>query len=225
MVDLDIGTENLRWMGDTRFVLGFLKGVVSNRNYKARIRMDVVESDKIEMARMARERSHVATTSVGKGHDPLDRDKGKDGRPNLGGPSSAQTENNHTNGHASNSPTQDAKQHEEKESRHEDGADESGIPEAKPLEPTDKWLTIDSGSSSTEAVTADGAPNSILYFYAGTMPWVSRDLNQWPVATLGEGAINVVVQRLVSPPEPKQIHLKTDIDVRVGKQVDNGQCN
>jgi sphingosine kinase len=26
MADLDIGTEHLRWMGDTRFLLGFLKG-------------------------------------------------------------------------------------------------------------------------------------------------------------------------------------------------------
>jgi hypothetical protein len=26
MADLDIGTEHLRWMGDTRFVYGFLRG-------------------------------------------------------------------------------------------------------------------------------------------------------------------------------------------------------
>ena len=26
MADLDIGTENLRWMGDARFVFGFLRG-------------------------------------------------------------------------------------------------------------------------------------------------------------------------------------------------------
>lgn len=26
MADLDIGTENLRWMGDTRFMVGLFKG-------------------------------------------------------------------------------------------------------------------------------------------------------------------------------------------------------
>lgn len=26
MAELDIGTENWRWMGDTRFFLGFLRG-------------------------------------------------------------------------------------------------------------------------------------------------------------------------------------------------------
>jgi len=26
MADLDIGTENLRWMGDTRFMVGLLRG-------------------------------------------------------------------------------------------------------------------------------------------------------------------------------------------------------
>ena len=26
MADLDIGTENLRWMGDTRFIYGLLRG-------------------------------------------------------------------------------------------------------------------------------------------------------------------------------------------------------
>jgi sphingosine kinase len=26
MADLDVGTENLRWMGDTRFLVGLLRG-------------------------------------------------------------------------------------------------------------------------------------------------------------------------------------------------------
>ena len=29
MAEVDIGTENLRWMGDSRFVIGFLKGCKS----------------------------------------------------------------------------------------------------------------------------------------------------------------------------------------------------
>lgn len=30
MADLDIGTENLRWMGDARFVFGFIRGCKSS---------------------------------------------------------------------------------------------------------------------------------------------------------------------------------------------------
>ena len=55
MVDLDIGTEHLRWMGDIRFTLGFIKGVAASRNHLCRIKMRVVAEDKVEMARAARE--------------------------------------------------------------------------------------------------------------------------------------------------------------------------
>lgn len=33
MADLDIGTENLRWMGDARFIFGFLRGCKSSEFY------------------------------------------------------------------------------------------------------------------------------------------------------------------------------------------------
>lgn len=75
MVDLDIGTENLKWMGDTRFVLGFLKGIVSSTNSRARIRINMVEDDKASMARIARERSHVVPATMGVGLDPLNPGK------------------------------------------------------------------------------------------------------------------------------------------------------
>jgi sphingosine kinase len=56
MVDLDIGTENMRWMGDSRFVLGFIRGAVANRARKVRIKMKIVEhgADKVHLARVAR---------------------------------------------------------------------------------------------------------------------------------------------------------------------------
>ena len=205
MVDLDIGTENLRWMGDTRFVLGFLKGVVSSKNFKARIRMDVVESNKVEMARIARERSHVAPATMGKGHDPLhpkngNGDKNGDGKngktKNTAAGSkpvsaSAHTEptvgsnNNHTHSGDENGNGTESKE-----------IDDGPLPEATPLEPTEKWVTVDSGTKRAEP-TIDGTPTSILYFYAGMMPWVSRDLNQWPVATVNQGVVDVAIQRVV----------------------------
>lgn len=214
MVDLDIGTENLRWMGDTRFVLGFLKGVVSSKNFKARIRMDVVESNKVEMARIARERSHVAPATMGKGHDPLHPKNGggdgKDGKTkstagSKHASSSADTEpmvgsnGNHTD------PTEDEKEKGNGNGTQSKEIDDGPLPEAKPLEPTEKWTTIDSGTKQTEP-TIDGNPTSILYFYAGMMPWVSRDLNQWPVATVNQGVVDVAIQRVV------RSHFLTHVD-------------
>jgi sphingosine kinase len=74
MCDLDIGTENLRWMGDSRLVYGFLRGVVQMKPYKCRLKFKVVETDKIEMARKAREaaKPFISTAkAVRSGTNPL----------------------------------------------------------------------------------------------------------------------------------------------------------
>lgn len=231
MVDLDIGTEGLRWMGDARFVLGFLKGVVSNSNFKARIRINVVEDDKIHMARIARERSHVAPATMGEGQDPLnpgrqgrnpsgsaktdvvDNRKAKDKQPSNGNGSGSNGTDGSNGGnegsHSARPELAKVKGEDEAEAEAEGsqpGGDDGPLPDAKPLQPDDTWLTIDSGSKKpkieqNQNQKQDGkqaAPDSILYFYAGMMPWVSRDLNQWPVATVGQGVVDIAIQRVVS---------------------------
>ncbi|GAA96812.1 uncharacterized protein L969DRAFT_54632 [Mixia osmundae IAM 14324] len=42
MADVDLGTEDNRWMGDTRFVLGFVQGVLSERTYNCTLSMRIV---------------------------------------------------------------------------------------------------------------------------------------------------------------------------------------
>ncbi len=37
---------------------------------------------------------------------------------------------------------------------------------------------------------------------AGMMPWIARDLMQWPVATSGQGVIDLVIQSIVSCVSP-----------------------
>jgi sphingosine kinase len=38
MADLDLGTEHLRWMGDTRFVYGYLReGTLNIRSYPLKV--------------------------------------------------------------------------------------------------------------------------------------------------------------------------------------------
>ncbi|KZT26357.1 hypothetical protein NEOLEDRAFT_1091226 [Neolentinus lepideus HHB14362 ss-1] len=49
MADLDLGTEHLRWMGDTRFVVGFLRGIVKYSPCPATLSIKVVESDKTKL--------------------------------------------------------------------------------------------------------------------------------------------------------------------------------
>ncbi|KAG0144957.1 hypothetical protein CROQUDRAFT_707389 [Cronartium quercuum f. sp. fusiforme G11] len=46
MADLDVGTEHWRWMGETRFILGYLKGALANPKQRCRLDVLVVESDK-----------------------------------------------------------------------------------------------------------------------------------------------------------------------------------
>ncbi|CAE6433423.1 unnamed protein product [Rhizoctonia solani] len=49
MADLDLGTENLRWMGDARFVAGFLRGVVSNKPCAMTLSIKMANNDKAQM--------------------------------------------------------------------------------------------------------------------------------------------------------------------------------
>ncbi|GAB1517206.1 sphinganine kinase lcb4 [Rhizoctonia solani] len=49
MADLDLGTENMRWMGDTRFIAGFLRGVASNKPCAMTLSIKVASRDKAQM--------------------------------------------------------------------------------------------------------------------------------------------------------------------------------
>ncbi|KAF8121953.1 ATP-NAD kinase-like domain-containing protein [Boletus edulis] len=67
MADVDIETEHLRWMGDLRFVWGFLRGVVTRKTCKMELSMKVVEQDKSQMvdALYARRRSAAKGAAPG----------------------------------------------------------------------------------------------------------------------------------------------------------------
>ncbi|KAF7305006.1 DAGKc domain-containing protein [Mycena kentingensis (nom. inval.)] len=49
IADLDIGTENLRWMGEARFTVGFLRGVMKFKPCSIQISYKLAESDKNKM--------------------------------------------------------------------------------------------------------------------------------------------------------------------------------
>ena len=151
MVDLDIGTENLRWMGDTRFIVGFIRGVMQKKNHRCRMRLKVVGDDKVEMARRAREQAEKwigrrslvddpdSQTLAGK-TDTSRTGDGAASSPDHGetlSGSSARTEA--ANGHAL--PASDT--------RGELSTQTTTLPTPVPLEPDDTWLTIDTGKAGS----------------------------------------------------------------------------
>lgn len=189
MVDLDFGTEHLRWMGDTRFIYGYVRGVVQSKNYKMRMRFDVTNTDKEAMARAARDAARADMT-------PLKPGERRDSHAVVQGPQTASASSKAlANGSI--------------------GSEDDGpIAPHVPLQPNDSWVTIESntdkrlrrGSTSPPTTPGDkmgGWQNgdSLSYFYAGLMPWVSRDLNCWPVVLPGSGEIDMVVQRVISRKE------------------------
>lgn len=64
MADLDIETEHLRWMGDIRFVWGYLRGVVARKTCKMEFSMKVAEQDKSRMVDALHARRMSATNGV-----------------------------------------------------------------------------------------------------------------------------------------------------------------
>ncbi|KAF8334184.1 ATP-NAD kinase-like domain-containing protein [Cantharellus anzutake] len=55
MSDLDVGTEHLRWMGDSRFIYGYLRGLIAKKPCPIKVSMKVVESDKQKLLERIRE--------------------------------------------------------------------------------------------------------------------------------------------------------------------------
>ncbi|ESK81332.1 sphingosine kinase, partial [Moniliophthora roreri MCA 2997] len=49
MADLDLGTEHLRWMGDTRFFYGFLRGLIKFKSCALELSYKIAEEDKNTM--------------------------------------------------------------------------------------------------------------------------------------------------------------------------------
>lgn len=49
MADVDLGTEHMRWMGGTRFVVGFIQRALAGPRYDCEVSMRIIESDKHRM--------------------------------------------------------------------------------------------------------------------------------------------------------------------------------
>jgi len=57
MADLDLGTEHLRWMGESRFLYGLLRGIAYNDICPVQLSVKIAETDKHKMAAIAHARN------------------------------------------------------------------------------------------------------------------------------------------------------------------------
>ncbi|BEI82958.1 hypothetical protein CcaverHIS002_0308260 [Cutaneotrichosporon cavernicola] len=212
MVDLDIGTENLRWIGDSRFLYGYLRGIMQNKSCKARIQLNIVDDDKEKMAREAVEAAAAdrGPKTVGGGTDPLQLIRGVqtmsvasqavangDGYGDGLTPSGSRKSSG-----LSAKPIGSLMPADAASPAPVNGAvnDDERLPLADLLEPTEAWVTVDSSGSArhdpqsaTQNAWSEG--EAMLFLYSGLMPYVARDLNQWPVIRAGSGVIDIVLQR------------------------------
>lgn len=166
MVDLDIGTESLRWMGDTRFVLGFLKGVALSKTFQCRVHLDVRESDKVEMARKARERVKVPIMYGDEGDRAVEGVREMLGDIQLGDPEEAVAGvSNAADGQADGADESDdiGQSSTSKHVPPASGTDEASGPldESKKLEKGPGWLTILSGTAKDGAYPKPHTENAI----------------------------------------------------------------
>jgi sphingosine kinase len=145
MVDLDIGTESIRWIGDARFFLGFLRGVLSNKRQDMRLRLNVKEDDKVEMARRARQVAGEARgMEIGGGINPLDANSGSQGLISGDKETGAKKPN------GSHTKLDDTEKERGVRVENLDGP----LPAARALKVDDSWVVIESGAGGPSPVAS-----------------------------------------------------------------------
>lgn len=165
MADLDVGTDNWRWMGETRFVLGYIKGALQNSKQNCRLDVLLVEQDKlkieqnwIEQRNQMKDASAYSTTPS-PAIPPVDSslvDGEHGGLPSL--------LYGDVRTPISKRPLPS--------------------PQTSKLSPDtatdDQWYTLE------EPITS---------IYAGTLPFMSADLLEFPMKLSGDGSIDIIVHQ------------------------------
>lgn len=172
MADVDLGTEHLRALGDTRFVLGYLSGVISNTECPVDIDVKLGERGTKNKKLM---REKVKTfNETGQWED-------EDGS------------GTHENGEASASTLR----HGAVTEALYEGEAQLSPPLLSGVDPS--WPhTILSPTQPPSQDPPSGSwcrlPHSISTLYAGKIPFVARDLMQFPYALPGDGTVDIALQ-------------------------------
>ncbi|MCO5589798.1 hypothetical protein L7F22_043767 [Adiantum nelumboides] len=177
--DIDLGTEDMRMLGDTRFVLGFIGGVLSNKECEVDVYVKLGPNGTINKSEM---RARVQATFDGEERD----DNVK-----------------HTEPVSSPGGDADNRQPMLRNGSISDllaGEELDQLPTLIPLDPswTKTLLTEDTNTSALGTPSPDPsqwyriqAPISSLY--GGKIPFVSRDLLQFPFALSHDRCIDLAL--------------------------------
>ncbi|KAL1742640.1 ATP-NAD kinase-like domain-containing protein [Schizophyllum fasciatum] len=174
MADLDLGTEHLRWMGDARFVYGFIRGVLSQKPCPVELSYKPAEIDRQRMYKALQDRQAAAAATY----------RAHAASPSLSTPFAARPSSPATpfasstpfSGMASSAPG--SSDRSPKSPMSEDG--EEGLP---PLVYTegqgeDGWTKFE---------------DPILFVYAGKGPYVARDMMAFPASLPDDGLIDLTI--------------------------------
>lgn len=71
MADLDVGTNNLRWMGSARFSLGYFRGVLANQPCPIAVSIKVAEADKHKLLKAYHSMKESRSVGDTPSEDPL----------------------------------------------------------------------------------------------------------------------------------------------------------
>ncbi|KAK0550938.1 sphinganine kinase lcb4 [Tilletia horrida] len=180
MADIDLGTEHMRALGDARFVIGYLQGVVTNKVCPVQVDLKLGENGTVDRREM---RARLAKAKA------------------VGGWSDAKEEQEETGAGAEeeegdalglDAPLRHGSVLDELYSSSE-GGDRASLPSFDLHDPS--WP-----QPSQPALEVRHSPNewqrlsqNISTLYAGKMPYVSRDLMQFPFAYPGDGTIDVAL--------------------------------
>ncbi|EGF98591.1 uncharacterized protein MELLADRAFT_25264, partial [Melampsora larici-populina 98AG31] len=166
MADLDVGTENWRWMGETRFILGYLKGAFKNPKQPCRLDILLSEFDKKVMeTNWIKQRAELNS-----GSSALDVQDSS-----LGEPEDRGSKSDRSNG-LPDLMYGDVRTPIPKAALPFSSTSTSGDP--NPIK--DQWYTLE------EPITS---------VYAGTLPFMAADLLEFPMKLTGDGSIDIIVHQ------------------------------
>ncbi|KAI4526696.1 hypothetical protein K525DRAFT_188566 [Schizophyllum commune Loenen D] len=179
MADLDLGTEHLRWMGDARFVYGFIRGVLSQKPCPIELYYKPAETDRQRMykalqdrhATQATHQAHASTASVSFAVRPSSP---------FSSPATPFASSTPFSGPASPTTASTPSDRRPRSPMSEDGED--GLP---PL----VYSKSDSGNDDGWTKFED----PILFVYAGKGPYVARDLMAFPASLPDDGLIDITI--------------------------------
>jgi sphingosine kinase len=179
MADVDLGTEDMRMLGDTRFIIGFLGGIITNKQCEVDLYVKLGEKGSLNKADM---RKRV-----------LDAHAKADGASqSVNGTVTVQSDEQHDAlGRAKSEVLRNGSVMDELP----DGPLNS-LPQLVPLDPSWNKTVLETSPDAVTSAEPDrwyrvNAPISALY--AGKIPYVSRDLLQFPFALPHDRCIDLAL--------------------------------